>query len=140
MEKKCQFRLRKGAILQPFGGGIITNDNLTDEIAFECLRTHAANPSMFSVMPEIPMDDVKPELEIVPPDDETTVEQIAGDPESEQEQEPEIIHEQVVDVQTDQIDPSETKPADPEQEQKPKPEPKQAKPKSRSRSQKNRKK
>jgi hypothetical protein len=96
MENKCHFRLRKGAILQPFGGGIITNDNLTDEIAFECLRTGAANPSMFSVMPEIPMDDARPDLEIVPAGDETnpetTVEQIAGDVE------PEIVHEKVVDV------------------------------------------
>lgn len=109
MENKCHFRLRKGAILQPFGGGIITNDNLTDEIAFECLRTRVANPSMFSVMPEIPTDESKPELKIVPAGDEidteTTVTQIAGD-------EPEIVHEKVVDVPVDKIDPAETKPDD----------------------------
>lgn len=108
MENKCHFRLRKGAILQPFGGGIITNDNLTDEIAFECLRTRVANPSMFSVMPEIPMDESKPDLEIVPAGDETdpetTVTQIAGDAE------PEIVHEKVVDVPVDEIDPAGTVP------------------------------
>jgi hypothetical protein len=33
METKCHFRLRKGNILQPFGGGIVFNENLTDEVA-----------------------------------------------------------------------------------------------------------
>jgi hypothetical protein len=63
-KKSCNYRLKKGAILQPFGGGIITNDNITDEIAEECLRNHAANPSMFDIMPDAPSD----ELTIVPPD------------------------------------------------------------------------
>jgi len=66
--KPCKYRLKKGAILQPFGGGIITNDNLTDEIAEQCLANHVANASMFAVMPVEPE---KPaELEIVPPVDD----------------------------------------------------------------------
>jgi hypothetical protein len=60
--KACHYRLKKGVILQPFGKGIITNDNLTDEIAAEALRTKVANPSMFAIMP---FD--TPDLEIVPP-------------------------------------------------------------------------
>src|SRR5674476_767658 len=48
----CSYRLRKGVIIQPFGGGIITNDNLTDAIAEQALRDHTANASMFAVMPE----------------------------------------------------------------------------------------
>jgi hypothetical protein len=52
MEKQpCQYRLKKGMIIQPFGGGIITNDNLTDAIAEQALTDHTANPSMFSAMP-----------------------------------------------------------------------------------------
>jgi hypothetical protein len=48
----CAYRLRKGVIIQPFGGGIITNDNLTNEIAEQALSDHTANASMFAVMPE----------------------------------------------------------------------------------------
>lgn len=66
--KPCKYRLKKGAILQPFGGGIITNDNLTDEIAMECLANHVANPSMFAIMPIEP--EKSTELEIVPPVDD----------------------------------------------------------------------
>lgn len=82
----CAYRLRKGNILQPFGGGIITNDNLTDEIARECLKNHVANASMFAVMP----DETETELEIVPVwtnvienvvvDDETSIPEIVADP------------------------------------------------------------
>jgi hypothetical protein len=64
MEKPtCKYRLIKGHIIQPFGGGIITNDTLTDEIAEQALRDHTANPSMFAVMPEMEKDSA---LDIVP--------------------------------------------------------------------------
>jgi hypothetical protein len=61
----CNYRLRKGYIIQPFGGGIVTNDNLTNEIAEQALRDHTANASMFAVMPEPVEQDSN--LTIVPP-------------------------------------------------------------------------
>jgi len=61
----CRYRLKKGAILQPFGGGIITNDNLTDAIAEECLRTIRGAASLFAEMPAPPPPE--PELKIIPP-------------------------------------------------------------------------
>jgi len=61
MENTSKYKLKKGCIIQPFGGGIITNDNLTDEIAEQALRDRTANPLMFAEMPYDPED-----LKIVP--------------------------------------------------------------------------
>lgn len=77
----CSYRLRKGLIIQPFGGGIITNDNLTDAIAEQALRDHTANPSMFAVMPEAVEEDSN--LEIVPPASTENKDAIIGAPANE---------------------------------------------------------
>jgi hypothetical protein len=66
MEKHpCRYELKKGAILQPFGGGIVTNENLTDAIAEECLRTVRGAASLFAKMPA---PEPEPVLVIVPAD------------------------------------------------------------------------
>jgi hypothetical protein len=58
------YELKKGAVLQPFGGGIITNENLTDEIAEDCLRNIKGAASLFARMPEVPAE---PEFKAVQP-------------------------------------------------------------------------
>jgi hypothetical protein len=63
-KKLCRYQLKKGAILQPFGGGIITNANLTDELAEECLRTVRGAASLFAKMPKF---EPEPDLAVVPP-------------------------------------------------------------------------
>jgi hypothetical protein len=63
-----RYRLKKGAILQPFGGGIVTNANLTDAIAEECLRTVRGAASLFAEMPAPPPPE--PDLKIVKVGDE----------------------------------------------------------------------
>lgn len=63
-KKLCRYQLKKGAILQPFGGGIITNANLTDELAEECLRTVRGAASLFARMPVVVPE---PDLDVVPP-------------------------------------------------------------------------
>jgi hypothetical protein len=59
----CRYRLKKGAILQPFSGGIVTNENLTDAIAEECLRTIRGAAVLFA---EMPAPAPEPDLKIVP--------------------------------------------------------------------------
>jgi len=54
-KKPCKYRLRKGQIIQPFGGGIIINSNITDEIVEQALQDGTANRSMFDIFPEDPV-------------------------------------------------------------------------------------
>jgi hypothetical protein len=77
----CNYRLIKGYIIQPFGGGIITNENLTNEIAEQALRDHTANPSMFAVMPEPVEEDSN--LKIVPAASTENKDAIIGAPSTE---------------------------------------------------------
>lgn len=52
MEKQpCRYKLKKGAVLQPFGEGLVTSDNLTDELAEKCLRTIRGAASLFAELP-----------------------------------------------------------------------------------------
>lgn len=63
MERKpCKYRLLKGAVIQPFGEGYVTNDNLTDELAEKCLRTVRGCASLFDKMPEDAPEFVDPTI------------------------------------------------------------------------------